>query len=104
LGTGYCFVHHRIVLALKRVEFVSNRASYIVLRGRWFNIIVMNVHAPNEEKSGNSNDSFYEKFRGGFFYHFLSYGMKSTAFRTEIFINTSKPLLMGRLTTKLTTG
>jgi len=28
------FVHHRIVSAVKREEFVSDRLSYIVLRGR----------------------------------------------------------------------
>ena len=33
LGTGF-FLHCRIVLAVKRVEFVSNRLSYIVLRGK----------------------------------------------------------------------
>ena len=47
--------------AVKRVEFVSDRMSYIVLRGRWCNIIVLNVHAPREEKSDDSKDSFYEE-------------------------------------------
>jgi hypothetical protein len=32
LGTGF-FVHHRIVSAAKRVEILSDRMSYIVLRG-----------------------------------------------------------------------
>jgi hypothetical protein len=32
LGTGF-FVHHRIVSAVKRGEFVSDRMPYIVLRG-----------------------------------------------------------------------
>ena len=48
LGTGF-IVHRRIVSAVKRVEFVSYRLLYIVLRGRWFNIIVVNVHATSEE-------------------------------------------------------
>ena len=60
LGTGY-FVHQRIASAVKRVEFVSNRMSYIVLRGRWCKIIVLNVHAPSEEKSDSSKYSFYEE-------------------------------------------
>ena len=44
--------------AVKRVEFVSNRMPYIVLRGRLCNITVLNVHAPREEKSDDSKDSF----------------------------------------------
>jgi hypothetical protein len=35
--------------------------SYIVLRGRWCNIIVLNVHVPSKENSGESKDSFYEE-------------------------------------------
>ena len=51
------FVHHRILSAFKRVEFASDRVSYVVLRGRWCNIIVLNEHAPNKEKSDDSKDS-----------------------------------------------
>ena len=51
-------MHQRMASAVKRVEFVSDRVSYKVLRGRWFNIIVLNVHAPSEEKSDESNIVF----------------------------------------------
>jgi len=36
-------LQHRIASAVKRVEFVGDRMSYIVLRGRWCNIVVLNV-------------------------------------------------------------
>ena len=55
------FVHHGIVTAVKGVKFLSVRMSYIVLEGCWCNIIVLNVHAPSEEKSDDSKDSFYEE-------------------------------------------
>jgi hypothetical protein len=35
--------------------------SYIILRGRWCDIIVLNVHAPTEDKIGGMKDSFYEE-------------------------------------------
>ena len=54
------FLHHRIS-AVKGVDFVSDRMSNIVLRGRWCNIIVLNVHAPSEEKIDDSNDSLYDE-------------------------------------------
>jgi hypothetical protein len=47
------FVHHRIVSSVKRAEFVSDGMSYRVLRGRWCDTIVLNVHAPSEKKSDN---------------------------------------------------
>ena len=55
------FVHHRIASVVKRGELVSYRISYIILRGPWFNIIVLNVLARREEKSDDSKDSFYEE-------------------------------------------
>jgi len=72
LGTVF-YVHHRIVSTFKRVEFVGNRMSYVVLRGRWCNVV--NVHAPGEEKSDNSKDSFYEEI-DQVFEHFPKYNMK----------------------------
>jgi hypothetical protein len=39
LGTAF-FVHKRIISALKRIEYVSDRMSYIILRGRWCDIVV----------------------------------------------------------------
>jgi hypothetical protein len=59
LETGF-FVQHRIVLAAQRVKSVSDRMPYIVLTVHWCNI-VMNVHAPGEEKCDDSKDSFYEQ-------------------------------------------
>jgi len=50
-------VHHRIVISI-RVEYVSEWVSYILLRGRWCNIIVLNVQAPSKEKSDDSKESF----------------------------------------------
>ena len=47
---NWFFIHPRIVSAVKTVEFVSDRVSYIVLRGRWCITVVINVHAPSEEK------------------------------------------------------
>jgi hypothetical protein len=37
--------HKRIISAVKRVEFVSDRMSYIMLRGRCCHIIVLNIRA-----------------------------------------------------------
>jgi hypothetical protein len=60
---------------VKKIEFVSDRMSYIVLRGRWCNIIVLNAHAPTEEKNDDSKDSFYEELEQ-VLDHFPKYLMK----------------------------
>jgi len=49
-GSGYLVKQNRSTF--KRVVFFSVRMLYIVLIGRWFNIILLNKHATTEEKSG----------------------------------------------------
>jgi hypothetical protein len=34
--------------------------SYITLRGPWCHVIVLNVHAPTEDKTDDVKDSFYK--------------------------------------------
>jgi hypothetical protein len=74
LGTGF-FVHHRKVSTVKREVFVSDKMSYIILRGHWCNVIVLNVRAPSEEKSDDSKDS-YNEILEQCFDHFPKYLMK----------------------------
>jgi hypothetical protein len=50
-------VHKSIISAVKRVEFVSDRMTYIILRGRWCHITVLKDHAPTEVKTDDVKDS-----------------------------------------------
>jgi hypothetical protein len=54
-------VHKRIISAVKTVEFVSHGISYIILKGRWCHVIVLNVHVQREDKTSVVKDSFYEE-------------------------------------------
>jgi hypothetical protein len=45
---------------LKRVEFVSDMMSYIILSGCWCDI-VLNVHAATQNKTDDMKDRFYEE-------------------------------------------
>jgi endonuclease/exonuclease/phosphatase family metal-dependent hydrolase len=69
------FVHNRIISAIKKVEFISDKMSYITLKGRWCDIIVLNVHAPTEDKDDVIKDSVYEELEE-VFDQFPRYHMK----------------------------
>jgi hypothetical protein len=46
--------------AVKRVEFARDRVSYIILRGRWCHIIVLNVHELHDLK--DKLECVFDKF------------------------------------------
>jgi exonuclease III len=60
LGTGF-FVHKRITSAIEKVEFISDRMSYIILRVHWCDIIDLNVHGPKEDKIDDIKGRFYKE-------------------------------------------
>jgi hypothetical protein len=49
--------------------------SYVILRGHWCNIIVLNVHAPTEDIIDDIKDRFYEELKQ-VFYILPKYHMK----------------------------
>jgi hypothetical protein len=49
--------------------------SYIKLRGRWCDIIALNVHAPTDDKIDDIKGRFYEELEQ-VFDKFLKYHMK----------------------------
>jgi exonuclease III len=51
----------RVMSAVKRVEFVSDRMLCIILRGLWCYIIVLNVNAPTENKIDDTKGRFYKE-------------------------------------------
>jgi hypothetical protein len=63
-----CFVgtlHYKEAIhkLLKRVEFVSDRVSCIVLRDHWSNTIFFKLDAPSGEKGDDTKDSLYEELK-----------------------------------------
>jgi hypothetical protein len=68
-------VYKRIISTVKRVESVSDRMSYILLRGRWCHIIVLNIHAPTEDNIDDVKGNFYEELER-VFDKFPKYHMK----------------------------
>jgi exonuclease III len=74
LASGIC-LHKGIISAVESVEFISDRMLYIILRGCWYDIFVLNVHAPMEDESDDTKDSFLEELEH-VFVHFPKYHMK----------------------------
>jgi hypothetical protein len=63
-----------MISPVKRVQFVSDRMSYIILRGCWCDIIILNGHAPAEDKI-EVKDRFYKELEH-VFVQFRTYHMK----------------------------
>jgi hypothetical protein len=63
--------------------------SYIILRGRWCDIIVQNVHAPTEDKIGDIKDRFYEQLEHVFdkFPKYLGKTFSNQQFGMRVYIN-----------------
>jgi hypothetical protein len=53
-------VHKTIISAVKRAGFVSDRMSYIILRGNWCDI-VLDIHVQTEDKMDDVKDNFYSE-------------------------------------------
>jgi hypothetical protein len=59
------------------VEFTSDK-MYIILRGWWCNVILLNVHVTCEDKNDDVKDSFFEKL-GRVLGQFHRYDVKNWA-------------------------
>jgi hypothetical protein len=44
-----------------RVDFISDRMPYIILRSHRFHIIALNVQVPTQDKTDVVKDSFYDE-------------------------------------------
>jgi hypothetical protein len=57
LGTGF-IVNMRIISRVKRVEFIRHRVSYIIIGGRWCDI-VPNVNTATEDEKKNFDEELW---------------------------------------------
>jgi hypothetical protein len=62
--------------AVNSVESITDRLSYLMPRDRWFDFIVLNVHASKKTTFNVVKDSFYEEMERVFIHfqrHFEAY-------------------------------
>ncbi|PNF22198.1 hypothetical protein B7P43_G04931 [Cryptotermes secundus] len=57
MNTVQVFPYIRESYQQLRGEFISDNISFIILRGRWCDINVLNVHVPTEDKVNDIEDS-----------------------------------------------
>jgi hypothetical protein len=55
------FDDERIISAIRKAEFVSDRRLYIILKGCWCDVIHLKVHASTKDKVDDFEDSFCEE-------------------------------------------
>jgi hypothetical protein len=60
LGTDFLCIRESYE-QLRGLRLLVIGCQYIILRGRWCHIIVLNVHAPTKDKTDDVKDSFYEE-------------------------------------------
>jgi hypothetical protein len=68
--------HDRITSTVNITQYVYDRISYVILRGCWYDITVLNIHAPREDKTNDIKNSFYEELEH-VFDKFPKYHIKS---------------------------
>ncbi|XP_060842503.1 craniofacial development protein 2-like [Rhopalosiphum padi] len=59
-GVGFV-IKNSILPNVVRFEPINDRICYVELKGKWFNIILINCYAPTEEKSEEIKNAFYEE-------------------------------------------
>jgi len=58
-GTGFA-VHKSLVPAIKEFKDVNSRISVLTIRAKWFNVSLISIHAPTEDKIQKEKKAFYE--------------------------------------------
>lgn len=41
-------MHNRLVQSFKKIEFFNDRFSYKITTGRWYRVVLINIHAPTK--------------------------------------------------------
>jgi len=57
-GVGFA-VHKSLVHTIKKFKVINCRIAFLIVNGKFFNIVFINVHAPTEEKSQDAKEEFY---------------------------------------------